>query len=533
LTSPHPALPTDRANLLAQAQNHGSYDLAIIGGGATGVGIALDAAVRGLSVLLVEAEDFAKGTSSRSTKLVHGGVRYLAQGNVPLVREALHERAAILHNAPHLAQPLAFLMPCYRRWQLPFYWTGLKLYDALAGKQGLGRTEVRSTSQTQVDLPNVLRAGLLGSVKYWDGQFDDARLALALARTAATHGAHLLNHCRVTEINHRDGKVQGLQLQDTEGHQTWSIKARCVVNATGVWVDALRTQDNASAQRETQAMVTPSQGVHVVVDREFMPGEHALIVPKTSDGRVLFAVPWLGKVILGTTDTARPHADLEPRPLKEEFDFILREASAHLQRAPGHQDVRSMWVGLRPLVKPVTSDHKGQATKGLSREHTIVTSASGMVTVTGGKWTTYRVMAHDTLEHCFTEGLLAQQGQDKTADLPLIGAQAQGPVTRKLSEPPGLAQYGDEQAFVQALPGARNWLTPELSEAMVRFAVKHEYARTVEDVLARRHRLLFLDAKAAEHVAPAVAEIIRSETGQDPDMQAFQMLAKQYRTLPT
>lgn len=533
MTSPQPALPTDRADLLAQTQQHGLYDLAIIGGGATGVGIALDAAVRGFSVLLVESEDFAKGTSSRSTKLVHGGVRYLAQGNVPLVREALHERAAILHNAPHLAQPLAFLMPCYRRWELPFYWTGLKLYDALAGKQGLGRTQIRSASQTQIDLPNVLRTGLLGSVKYWDGQFDDARLALALARTAATHGAHLLNHCRVSDINHHNGKVQGLVLQDRESHQTWSIKARCVVNATGVWVDTLRTQDNARAQRQTEDMVTPSQGIHVVVDREFMPSEHALIIPKTSDGRVLFAVPWLGKVILGTTDTARPHADLEPRPLKEEFDFILREASAHLQRAPSHQDVRSLWVGLRPLVKPKASHHGSQATKRLSREHTIVTSASGMVTVTGGKWTTYRVMAHDTLEHCFGEGLLARQGHDQTADLPLVGAQTQGPVIRKLSEPPSLAQYGDEQAYVQALAGARNWLTPELSEAMVRFAVKHEYARTVEDVLARRHRLLFLDAEAAERVAPAVAEIIESETGHDPQVEAFQTLAKLYRTLPT
>ncbi len=533
MTRPDPALPTDRADLLAQTQQDNFYDLAIIGGGATGVGIALDAAVRGFSVLLVEAEDFAKGTSSRSTKLVHGGVRYLAQGNVPLVREALHERAAILNNAPHLAQPLAFLMPCYRRWQLPFYWTGLKLYDALAGKQGLGPTQMRNAAQTQMDLPNVLRSGLLGSVKYWDGQFDDARLALALARTAATHGAHLLNHCRVIEINHHDGKVAGLRVQDTESQQTWSIKARCVINATGVWVDNLRTQDDASAQRPTQAMVTASQGVHVVVDRAFMPGEQALIVPKTSDGRVLFAVPWLGKVILGTTDTQRPHADLEPRPLKEEFDFILREASLYLQRAPGHQDVRSLWVGLRPLVKPVTHHHSDQSTKGISREHTIVTSASGMVTVTGGKWTTYRVMAHDTLEHCFKAGLLTRQGHDQTADLPLVGAQAQGPVIRKLSEPPSLAQYGDEQAEVQALPGARNWLTPELSEAMVRFAVRHEYARTVEDVLARRNRLLFLDAEAAEKVAPAVAEVIHSETGHDPETEAFESLARLYRTLPT
>lgn len=533
LTCPHPPLATDRAALLAQTERHGQYDLAIVGGGATGVGIALDAAARGFSVLLIEGEDFAKGTSSRSTKLVHGGVRYLAQGNVPLVREALHERAAILHNAPHLAQPLAFLMPCYKRWQIPFYWTGLKLYDALAGKQGLGPTQVLSALQTQADLPNVLRSGLVGSVKYWDGQFDDARLALAIARTAAAHGAHLINHCRVSDITHQNGKANGLVLTDTETEHVWSIKAGCIINATGVWVDELRERDDASAQRQTESMVAPSQGLHVVVDREFMPGEHALIIPKTSDGRVLFAVPWLGKVILGTTDTARPHADLEPRPLKEELDFILRESSAHLQRAPGHRDIRSLWVGLRPLVKPASSHHQSQATKRLSREHTIVTSASGMVTVTGGKWTTYRVMAHDTLTHCFNEGLLTQRGLDQTADLPLVGAQAQGPATHKISEPPGLAQYGDEQPFVQAMTGAREMLAPNLSEAMIRFAVRYEYARTVEDVLARRHRLLFLDAEFAERLAPAVGDIVRAETGRDPQIERFQALARLYLTLPT
>lgn len=535
MNNPNLPLATDRAALLAQTEHHGPYDLAIIGGGATGVGIALDAAARGFSVLLAESEDFAKGTSSRSTKLVHGGVRYLAQGDVPLVREALHERAAILHNAPHLAQPLAFLMPCYKRWQIPFYWTGLKLYDALAGKQGLGPTQVLSASQTQVDLPNVLRSGLVGSVKYWDGQFDDARLALAIARTAAARGAHLINHCRVDEIIHQDGKASGLVLKDMETEHVWSITTGCVINATGVWVDDLRARDDASAHRQTEAMVAPSQGVHVVVDREFMPGEHALIIPKTSDGRVLFAVPWLGKVILGTTDTARPHADLEPRPLKEELDFILRESSAHLQRAPGHQDIRSLWVGLRPLVKPASSHHQSKATKRLSREHTIVTSASGMVTVTGGKWTTYRVMAHDTLMHCFGEGLLEQRGIDQTANLPLVGAQTQGPTTHKISESPGLTQYGDEQPHVQALPGARHMLAPNLSEAMIRFAVRFEYARTVEDVLARRHRLLFLDAVIAEQLAPNVGEIIKSEIGQDhdPQVQAFEALAKLYRTLPT
>ena len=532
MNDPRPPLPTDRADLLAQIQAHPTYDLAIIGGGATGLGVALDAANRGFSVLLVEAQDFAKGTSSRSTKLLHGGVRYLAQGDIPLVREALHERRAVMHNAPHLAQPLAFLMPCYRPWQIPFYWAGLKLYDALAGKDGLGRTEVLSSAQTQAQLPNVMRTGLKGAVKYWDGQFDDARLALAIARTAAAKGAHLINHCRVTEIHHQAGKVSGLALQDNESGCAFAVKARCLINATGVWVDQLRANDDAASQRQTEPMVAPSQGLHVVVDRDFLPGDAALIIPKTSDGRVLFAVPWLGKVILGTTDTPRPAPDLEPRPFTEELDFILREASIHLQRSPGHQDIRSLWVGLRPLVKPADSHHQSQATKRLSREHTIVTSASGMVTVTGGKWTTYRVMAHDTLVHCFKEGLLQNQGLDQTAELLLVGAQTQGPVTHKMSQAPGLAQYGDEQSYVQSMPGANQMLAPGLTEAMVRFAARHEYARTVEDMLARRHRLLFLDAASAQAVAPSVGEILLSETGQDPQTQAFITLAKQYLTLP-
>ncbi len=531
-SEPGSPLTTDRAALLNQIDQHDQYDLAIIGGGATGLGVALDAANRGFKVLLVEAEDFAKGTSSRSTKLLHGGVRYLAQGDVPLVREALHERSAVMHNAPHLAQPLAFLMPCYRAWQVPFYWTGLKLYDALSGKHGLGPTQVLSSAQTQQQLPNVWRTGLKGAVKYWDGQFDDARLALAIARTAATKGAHLINHCRVTEIHHESGRASGLVLKDAETGRELTIKTHCLVNATGVWVDQIRADDDAASQRRTEPMVAPSQGLHVVVDRAFMPGDVALIVPKTSDGRVLFAVPWLGKVILGTTDTPRPTPDLEPKPFKEELDFILHEAARHLQRAPGHQDIRSLWVGLRPLVKPADSHHHSQATKRISREHTIVTSASGMVTVTGGKWTTYRVMAHDTLAHCFKEGLLAKKGMDQTAELLLVGAQTQGPVTHKMSDAPGLAQYGDEQSHVQSMTGARHMLAAGLSEAMVSFAARYEYARTVEDVLARRHRLLFLDAAAAQRLAPVVGEILQSETGQDPQTEAFVTLAQQYQTLP-
>lgn len=530
-TSASTPLGTERTALIAQTQTRDPYDLAIIGGGATGVGIALDAALRGLRTVLFERGDFAKGTSSRSTKLLHGGVRYLAQGDIPLVREALHERTTVLHNAPHLAQRLAFMMPCYRAWQIPFYWTGLKMYDALAGRHGLGKTEVVSLPSSLREMPNVLQSGLVGAVKYWDGQFDDARLALAIARTAAQNGAHLLNYCNVTGIDHRNNEVSGLTVQDLQTSQTWSITAKCVINATGVWVDDLREQDDASAKRPTQPLVAPSQGVHVVVDREFMPGSNALIVPKTADGRVLFAVPWLGKVILGTTDTPKEHADVEPRALKSELDFILQESAAHLQRAPGHQDIRSIWVGLRPLVKPLNED--GKTTKKISREHTIITSPSGLVTVTGGKWTTYRVMAEQTLQHCIDEGRLPPSASGLTIDCPLVGAQTGAPVAHSMSDSPGLACYGDEQPFVQALPGANRQLAPGLTEAMVRFAARHEYARTVEDVLARRCRLLFLDARLAHDVAPAVAEVLGQETSCDPALAAFEDLATQYLTLPT
>jgi glycerol-3-phosphate dehydrogenase len=325
----HSVQPTQRSALVAQLALRRSYDLAIIGGGATGLGVALDAAARGFSVVLVESHDFAKGTSSRATKLVHGGVRYLAQGNIGLVREALHERTTLLANAPHLAQPLAFVMPSYAWWQTPFYGVGLKLYDLLAGKAGLGATEFLSRSKTLQLLPSAKPDGLTGGVKYWDGQFDDARLALALAKTAASQGALLINYCAATELIHEGGKVAGLKVQDTETGTQYTITTPCVINAAGVWVDQFRQQDGQAMQRPVNAMVAPSQGVHLVVDRAFFPGDHALLIPKTQDGRVLFAVPWLGKVILGTTDTPRSDLAREPEPFAQEVEFILSEAAKY------------------------------------------------------------------------------------------------------------------------------------------------------------------------------------------------------------
>ncbi|GAC1602777.1 MAG: glycerol-3-phosphate dehydrogenase/oxidase [Ramlibacter sp.] len=519
-----------RQDLLARLSQPTTWDVAVIGGGATGLGVALDAAARGFSVVLLESHDFAKGTSSRATTLVHGGVRYLAQGNIALVREALRERTTLLRNAPHLAQPLAFVMPSYKVWEKPFYGVGLKAYDALAGKAGLGSTEFLTRAQTLACLPTAQPEGLKGGVKYWDGQFDDARLALALARTAASRGALVVNYCPVQELVHAGGKVAGLKCRDAETGQVFEVSARCVINATGVWVDELRQQDGVLTGRPVRPLVAPSQGVHIVVDREFLPGGHALMVPKTRDGRVLFGVPWLGKLILGTTDTPRGDLSLEPRPFQQEMDFILGEAARYLARAPGLADIRSMWVGLRPLVKP--RDEDGQDTKRLSREHTVLVSASGLVTVTGGKWTTYRAMAEDVLQACFDRGLLPGASAGVTASLVLVGGDGPAVGRRPLSEPQGLHSYGSEQAAVRALPGAARLLGGGLSEAMVRFAARREFARTVEDVLARRCRLLFLDARLAGALAPAVAAILHDETGADPGLAPFQEMARLYLRLP-
>ena len=527
-------LPTDRKAILARLAENLSYDIAIIGGGATGLGVALDAAARGFSVVLVESHDFAKGTSSRATKLVHGGVRYLAQGNISLVREALHERSTLLANAPHLAQPLAFVMPSYKYWEAPFYGVGLKMYDALAGKAGLGATEFLNRNETLALLPNSRLDGpggqLKGGVKYWDGQFDDARLALALARTAATKGALLVNYCAATGLIHQHGKVVGLHVKDGETGKAFDLKAKSVINATGVWVDQFRMEDGEALGRGVKAIVAPSQGVHIVVERSFLPGDHAMLVPKTADGRVLFAVPWLGKTILGTTDTPRDDIVREPLPFKEEVDFILKESARYLTKAPARADIKSIWVGLRPLVKPADDD--GDNTKGLSREHTVLVSKSGLVTVTGGKWTTYRAMAEDVLDRCFTANLLPSRPAGVTTELRLVGAQQ---AKRSISDLPGIHLYGSEAAAVLALPGAENQLGGKmtgLTEAMVRYAARFEYARTVEDVLARRSRLLFLDAAMAKSLGPQVAAVLQQETDVDPALSAFLGLCDQYLHLP-
>jgi glycerol-3-phosphate dehydrogenase len=536
-------LLTDRTQLLAQLDHAPEFDLAIIGGGATGLGVAVDAAVRGLKVVLLEAHDFAKGTSSRSTKLVHGGVRYLAQGHLPLVWEALRERQHLLSNAPHLVHPMPFVMPAYRRTDQLVYGLGLKLYDWLAGPARLGPTRLLSHAETLLALPGVRVSNLVGGVEYWDAQFDDARLALALARTAASHGALLLNHMPVTGLitEYPAGRIKGLSCLDTETGQERSLKVRCVVNATGVWIDQieamLHSQPSYTSETQLPHSVRPSQGVHLVVDKSFWPGSSALLVPHTQDGRVLFAVPWQGKVLLGTTDTPRPQVDWEPQALESEIEQILQEAAKYLVKVPLRSDVSSVWAGLRPLARTAEKATEKGATHNVSREHSVKVAANGLVSVMGGKWTTYRAMAADVMQSIRKAQLLSLASEDVTLHTKLWGApevdlqnfEAAGPAPRPDAAFSAASRYGTDASLLSTLPGAERWIAPQLSEAMVRFAARYEYARTVEDVLARRNRLLFLDAAAALSVAPQVAEILSTEISAPPQLAPFEALAKTYQ----
>ena len=518
---PH-AADTERESTLQALQSGPSLDVVIIGGGATGLGIALDAALRGHKVALVERGDFGQGTSSRSTKLVHGGVRYLAQGNFGLVYEALRERACLLANAPHIAQPLSFVMPTFKLWQLPFYGAGLMAYDVLAGKAGIGATRWMGPARVREKLPTVRDQGLLGGISYWDGQFDDARLAVTLARTARHHGALMVNHCAALSVLSDGRKVSGVVLVDRESGCEFSVRSRCVINATGVWVDQLL---NAGAPDQRRPMVAPSQGVHLSFEQSLLPGTSALFWPRTSDGRVLFAIPWLGKTIVGTTDTGRTDVPAEPLPLPGEIDYLLKECAAFFGRPPRRQDILSAWVGLRPLVNPAAMEDS-KDTKSISREHTVRLRPDGLVTVTGGKWTTYRSMAQDVLDRCCAAALLPTAGPCVTATTPMLGA-ADGAVGA-LTGPAGIHSYGSEAALVASLPGAARELAPGLTEAMVRFAVRYEFARTVEDVLARRSRLLFLDARTAAENINAVADVMAAETAAPSGHIAFRALAAQY-----
>ncbi|QEC75847.1 glycerol-3-phosphate dehydrogenase/oxidase [Mucilaginibacter ginsenosidivorax] len=494
------------------------WDIIIIGGGATGLGAAVDAASRGLSTLLLEQADFAKGTSSRATKLVHGGVRYLAQGDIGLVREALHERGLLLKNAPHLVKNESFIIPNYSWFDGVFYTIGLTIYDLLAGKLGFGRAKHISKNETISRLPGIEEKGLHGGVVYHDGQFDDSRLAINLAQTALEQGATVLNYFKVTGLI-KDGnqKITGVKAIDAETGMSYQLKAKIVINATGVFVDDVLKMDVP----DKKPLVRPSQGVHLVFDRQFMPGEDAIMIPKTEDGRVLFVVPWHNKLLVGTTDTPIDHHSLEPVALEVEIDFILRTAAKYLKKVPARADVLSVFAGLRPLAAPQDDSSK---TKEISRSHKLIVSKSNLITITGGKWTTYRKMGEDTINKAIEVGKLPNK-VCHTTGLAIHGSRPNPDRSNHLYV------YGDDIEKLLALTDEDDdWKNPvhpddDYTKGEVIWSVRYEMARTVEDILARRTRILFLDARLATAMAPEVARLMAGELNKDAGWQKEQVEA--------
>jgi glycerol-3-phosphate dehydrogenase len=516
-----------RSDMIARVdQRRTPWDIVVIGGGATGVGIAVDAASRGYEVLLLEQHDFGKGTSSRSTKLVHGGVRYLEQGNIAMVMEALKERGLLRQNAPHLVSNLAFVVPNYDWWEAPFYGLGLKIYNALAGKYGFGSSEILSREETLARLPTIKTEGLRGGVVYYDGQFDDTRLLINLAETAAEQGATLVNYARVVALTKgADGFIDGVVAADQETGQEWTIAARVVINATGAFSDSVRRL----AEPDVQPLIAPSQGIHLVFHQSFLPAQAAIMVPHTSDGRVMFAIPWHGHTLVGTTDTPIATPTLEPRPLEEEIEFILETAGQYLLKRPTREDVLSVFVGIRPLVK----SGDGRLTAALSRDHTIHFDASGLMTTTGGKWTTYRNMAEHAVDQAADFARLDER-PCVTRSLNVHGFHSNADRFGALSV------YGTDALAIQDLmrttPSWSEPLHPQLPYvgAEVVWATRHEMARTVEDVLARRTRALFLNARAAEAMAPEVARLMAgeldwTESRQASEVASFSTLAQGYQ----
>ena len=507
------------------ATQSGPWDMAVIGGGATGVGIAVDASARGYDVLLLEQHDFGKGTSSRSTKLVHGGVRYLEQGNISLVMEALKERGVLRQNAPHLVSDLGFVVPNYEWWEAPFYGIGLKVYNLLAGKYGFGASQILSREETLARLPTIRTEGLRGGVVYYDGQFDDTRLLINLVATAAEQGATLVNYAPVTGLTRdADGYVDGVVARDLETGAELRAGARVVINAAGPFCDEVRRLADPGAR----AMLAPSQGIHLVFDRSFLPGRSAIMVPHTSDGRVMFAIPWHGHTLVGTTDTPIPYPELEPLPREEEIEFILTTAARYLERPPTRADVLSVFVGIRPLVR----SGDGANTAALSRDHTIHIDGSGLLTVTGGKWTTYRNMAED----CVNQAATLARLPEKPCTTRTLNVHGYHKHAEKFGH---LAVYGSDALAIQDLmradPERAAPLHPELPYCGAEFvwAARYELARTVEDALARRTRALFLNARAAVEMAPRVAELMARELGrdeawEDTQVRAFREVAQGY-----
>ncbi|MHC4937474.1 MAG: glycerol-3-phosphate dehydrogenase/oxidase [Planctomycetota bacterium] len=501
----------NRDDMLARARDK-QFDIVVIGGGATGLGIAVDAAARGYEIALFEGSDFAKGTSSRSTKLVHGGVRYLQQGNVSLVMEALRERGRLRRNAPHLVGDLAFIVPSYEWWESPFYGIGLRVYDLLAGKYGFGHSRNLDKEEVVAEIPSIKTEGLRGGTLYYDGQFDDARLALALARTAAGQGAVVANYSEVVGLRKSGGVIEGVVVLDHESGEEFDVRAKVVVNATGPFADGVRRLDH----EENGQLVAASQGVHIVLDKSFLPGESAIMVPHTRDGRVMFAIPWYDVAVVGTTDTPIDEVSLEPQPMSGEIDFILETANDYLSHPATREDILSVFAGIRPLVRA----GEAGSTAALSREHTIVIDPdSGLLTIVGGKWTTYRQMAEDVVDQAAALAGLESR-ECPTKDFPIHGFHANAERFGRMGV------YGsDAPSIPQGEP-----LHPRLTlteEEVVWFCSK-EMARTVDDVLARRSRSLLFDAVAARELAQPVARIVSRELGREIDASSFEELAAGY-----
>lgn len=492
---------------IERVKSRSQWDVLIIGGGASGLGIAVDAANRGYSTLLLERDDFAKGTSSRSTKLVHGGVRYLQNGDVSLVIEALKERGIMKQNAPHLVRDMSFVIPIYSWWNGPFYSVGLKIYDMMAGDLGLGKSQWLSKKQTTDMIQNVNQDELRGGVVYHDGQFDDARMAISLALTSDSLGASLLNYAEVTSIKKQNGLVSGVSFQDTITSENYEVSASVVINATGVFSDAIMAMDDAQAKPR----ITPSQGIHLVLDRSFLKGDHAIMIPQTSDGRVLFAVPWHDHVILGTTDTLIDTPLSDPEALDQEIDFVLNNAAQYMHKKPTRRDVKSVFAGLRPLAASAAKEGK---TKEISRHHKVHVSTSGLVSVLGGKWTTYRKMAEDTLSAAAMVGGLPTK-KCKTRKLKLFGYQA------GLSFDDPLHVYGSERTKVLSEgPEVQNKSLSDkyyISKNQILYSMRYEMAMRLEDVIARRVRALFLDARETQRLLPEIAQIMAEELHKDAD----------------
>ncbi|MDR1160918.1 MAG: glycerol-3-phosphate dehydrogenase/oxidase [Tannerellaceae bacterium] len=520
----------NRNSIIRQlAETGGVFDFVVIGGGATGLGVALDAATRGYKTALFEQADFTKGTSSRSTKLVHGGVRYLAQGNVSLVLEALRERGILKKNAPHLVKDQRFLIPCYRWWEGPFYFCGLVVYDFMSGALRFGRSMCIGPKRAVKTIPNLREKGLTAGILYHDGQFDDSRLAINMVRTAVDAGACVLNYMQVTDLLKEEGRVAGVVVHDRETGDVYRVRSHAVINATGVFADTILQMDTPG-KRPT---VRPSQGVHIVLDASFLASEYAIMIPKTPDGRVLFAVPWHDKVIVGTTDTLMKEAREEPVALEEEIQFILHTAGSYLARAPQRTDVLSVFAGLRPLAAPRNG---GKKTKEISRSHKIIRETSGLLSIIGGKWTTYRKMAQETLDFAIRQLRLPMR-HCVTASYPIHGARPRP----GFSDP--LYVYGSDadeiRSLIASAPGMAEKLHPRYAYTVgeVSWIVRHEMPCRLEDVLARRLRILFLDARAAVEMAPRVAAILAAERAKDEawkegELGAFKELASTYILSP-